>query len=53
MTLSDRNYITCRSKLTAATRYVEGLASVSVGQVQSKDIPLPDGLIHCISKSAQ
>ena len=42
MTLSDRNYIICGSKLTAATRFVEGLTAVSVGQVQSKDVPLPD-----------
>ena len=34
---------TCyRSKLTAATRFVEGLTAVSMGQVQSKDVPLPD-----------
>ena len=42
MTLSDRNYIMCRSKLAAATRDVESLPAVSVGQVQSKDVLLPD-----------
>ena len=42
MTLSDRNYITCRNKLAAATRDIVGLPAVSVGQVQSKDVPLPD-----------
>ena len=42
MTLSDRNYITCGRKLTAATRCIAGLTAVSMGQVQSKDIPLQD-----------
>ena len=42
MTLADINYIICGSKLAAATRSVAGLTSVSVGQVQGKDVPLPD-----------
>ena len=42
MTLSGRNYIMCRSKMTATTRCIESLTAVSVGQVQSKDAPLPD-----------
>ena len=40
MTLPDNNYITCRSKLAAATRKVESLQAVHVRQVQSKDVPL-------------
>ena len=36
------DYITCGSKLAAATRSIAGLTTVSMGQVQSKDIPLPD-----------
>ena len=42
MTISDVNYIICGSKLAAATRSIAGLTAVSVGQVQSKDILLPD-----------
>ena len=43
MTLSGRNYITCRSILAAASRgSVAGLSSVSVGQVMSKDAPCSD-----------
>ena len=38
MTLSGRNYITCRSVLAAASLgEVAGLTPVSVGQVKSKD----------------
>ena len=38
MTLSGRNYITCRSVLAAASlREVAGLTPVSMGQVKSKD----------------
>ena len=38
MTLSGRNYITCRSVLVAASLgEVAGLTPVSVGQVKSKD----------------
>ena len=42
MTLSDINYIIHGSKLTAATRSIAGLTAVSMGQVQGKDVPLPD-----------
>ena len=43
MTLSGRNYITCRSVL-AATSLGEaaGLTPVSVRQVKSKDVPCSD-----------
>ena len=38
MTLSERNYITCRSILAAASLgEVAGLTAVSMGQVKSKD----------------
>ena len=38
LTLSGRNYITCRSVLAAASLgEVAGLTPVSVGQVKSKD----------------
>ena len=43
MTLSGRNYITCRSILAAASRgKLLGLQLVSVGQVKSKDAPCSD-----------
>ena len=43
MTLSGRNYITCRSILAAASREkVAQLTAVSVGQVKSKDMPCSD-----------
>ena len=43
MTLSGRNYITCRSILAAASLgEVAGLTPVSVGQVKSKDMPCSD-----------
>ena len=44
MTLSGRSYITCGgANLTAASREaLPGLRAVSMGQVQSKDVPLPD-----------
>ena len=41
MTLSGRNYITCRSILAAAAS--SELSSVSCGQVKSKDVPCSDG----------
>ena len=41
MTLSGRNYITCRSILAAASLgEAVGLTPVSVGQVKSKDVAL-------------
>ena len=43
MTLSGRNYITCRSVLTAASLgEVAGPTPVSVRQVKSKDLPCVD-----------
>ena len=43
MTLSGRNYITCRSILAAASLgEVAGLTPVSVRQVKSKDVPCSD-----------
>ena len=43
MTLSGRNYITCRSVLAAASLgEVAGLTPVSVRQVKSKDMPCSD-----------
>ena len=43
MTLSGRNYITCRSVLAAASLgEVAGLTPVSVKQVKSKDMPCSD-----------
>ena len=43
MTLSGRNYITCRSILAAASiGKVAGLTAVSMGQVKSKDAPCSD-----------
>ena len=43
MTLSGRNYITCRSILAAASLgEVAGLTPVSVRQVKSKDMPCSD-----------
>ena len=43
MTLSGRNYITCRSVLAAASRVeCAQLTPVSVGQVKSKDVPCSD-----------
>ena len=47
MTLSGRNYITCRSVDAAATirqppLYVARLRAVSMGQVMSKDAPCSD-----------
>ena len=43
MTLSGRSYIMCRSVLAAGSRdALLGLRAVSMGQVQSKDVPLPD-----------
>ena len=43
MTLSGRNYITCRSILPAASLgEAAGLTPVSVGQVKSKDVPYSD-----------
>ena len=48
MSLSGRNYITCRSILAAA---VAELKSVSVGQVMSKDVPCSDDKnnVFCMS----
>ena len=48
MTLSGRNYITCRSVDAAATKrqpplYVARLRAVTMGQVMSKDAPCSDG----------
>ena len=40
LTLSGRNYITCRSILAAAA---SELSSVSCGQVKSKDMLCSDG----------
>ena len=40
MTLSGKNYITCRSVLAAAA---SELSSVSWEQVKSKDVPCSDG----------
>ena len=43
MTLSGRNYITCKSVLAAASLgEVAGLTPVSMGQVKSKDTPCSD-----------
>ena len=43
MTLSGRNYIMCRSILTAASLgEAAGLTPVSVRQVKSKDVPCSD-----------
>ena len=43
MTLSGRNYITCRSVLAAASLgEAAGLTPVSMGQVKSKDMPCSD-----------
>ena len=43
MTLSGRNYITCRSILAAASLgEVAGLTPVSMRQVKSKDVPCSD-----------
>ena len=47
MTLSGRNYITCRSVDATATRrqpplYIARLRAVSMGQVMSKDVPCSD-----------
>ena len=43
MTLSGRSYITCRSVLAAESRdALQGLQQLAWGQVQSKDVPLPD-----------
>ena len=43
MTLSGRNYITCRSVLAAASLgEAAGLTLVSVRQVKSKDVPYSD-----------
>ena len=42
MTLSGRNYITCRSVLVASLGEAAGLTPVSVRQVKSKDVPCSD-----------
>ena len=43
MTLSGRNYTTCRSVLAAASLgEAAGLTPVSVRQVKSKDVPCSD-----------
>ena len=43
MTLSGRNYITCRSVLAAASLgEAAGLTPVSMRQVKSKDVPWSD-----------
>ena len=43
MTLSGRNYITCRSNLAAASLgEAAGLTPVSILQVKSKDVPCSD-----------
>ena len=43
MTLSGRNYITCRSILVAASLgEAAGLTPVSMRQVKSKDVPCSD-----------
>ena len=43
MTLSGRNYITCRSVLAAASLgEAAGLTPVSMRQVNSKDVPCSD-----------
>ena len=43
ITLSERNYIMCRSILAAASLgEVAGLAPVSVRQAKSKDVPCSD-----------
>ena len=41
MTLSGRSYIMCRSVLAAGSRCITRIRAVSMGQVQSKDVPLP------------
>ena len=43
MTLSGKNYITCRSVLAAASRgKLPGLQQLAWGQVKSKDVPCSD-----------
>ena len=42
MTLSGRNYITCRSILAASLGEAAELTPVSIRQVKSKDVPCSD-----------
>ena len=42
MTLSGRDYITCRSVLAASLGEATGLTPVSVRQVKNKDVPCSD-----------
>ena len=42
MTLSGRNYITCRAFLQLPVVRKLELSSVSMGQVKSKDVPCSD-----------